>query len=95
MKIRTALALCLVTALLISIPSILKIPVSLQFLDADVRSASPKALTMLREKGLWLVNVTLTDIKKENENICFYWSHIYRGKGSPQKQESLTTCIDA
>ena len=93
MRIRLLLSL-FALSIILSTPSLVRIPRVLPFLDADVRSAAPKALEELRSQGLWLVNVDILGVEKTNKQICFLWEHRYtsREKSAP---EILTTCIDA
>jgi hypothetical protein len=85
----------LALSLLLSTPSLLRLPRVLPFFDPEVRSAAPRALEELRAQGLWLVNVDIRKITQEENKICFQWEHQYTRRGSRSAPELLTTCIDA
>lgn len=88
---RTTFSLLILT-LIISVPSLTRIPLILPFLSADVRVAAPAMLKKLREKGLWLVNVDLVKIEK-TPNVCFTWKHSYKSRERVFDSELITTCI--
>ena len=79
-------------SLLLSTPSLLRIPRVLPFLDAEVRAAAPMMLNRLRERGLWLVNTDLKKVIKDAEGICFLWDHRYTAVERSFAPEILTTC---
>ena len=85
----------LILSLVLSTPSLMRIPRMLPFLHADVREAAPKALDMLRSEGLWLVNIDLRKIERTAEGICFEWEHHYTSRETKGNPEILSTCIDA
>jgi len=85
----------LTLSLILSAPSLMRIPRMLPFLHTDVREAAPKALTMLRTQGLWLVNIDLQKVERTPDTICFLWEHRYTSREMRGTPETLTTCIDA
>ena len=82
-------------SLLLSLPSLARIPRVLSLLDPEVRAAAPHALETLREKGLWLVNTDLLRIERQGKKTCFHWEHRYTARTFTGTPEYLTTCIDA
>lgn len=84
----------LVLALLLSIPSIVRIPRVLPLLRSNVRAAAPEALEELRSKGLWLVNTDLINVEWRDHAICFLWEHRYTSREGKDPAEILPTCID-
>lgn len=91
MKIRLLITLFSLS-LLLSAPSLVRIPIVLPFLDVDVRAAAPAMLQTLREKGLWLVNVDMKSITKDTKGICFTFEHRYTGTSRHYSTELITTC---
>jgi len=89
------LAALLGLSVLISVPSLLRLPSTLPLLSAEVRAAAPQAIEELRAKGLWVVNTDLTGITREQNVVCFHWEHRYTKRGYTGPSESITTCIDA
>jgi hypothetical protein len=84
----------LALSLFLSLPSLIRLPRVLPFLHADVRAGAPKALETLRSQGIWLVNIDLVSIQREESQICFTWSHRYSSREGKSPPEILTTCID-
>jgi len=91
-KILTILT-CLILTTLSSIPSILKIPGMLPFIDSEVRSAAPKAIEELRKEGVWVVNAKVNSIEKKDGKVCFEWEHEYRSRFEFKEPEIITACI--
>lgn len=92
MKIKLLTSL-LAASLLLSVPSIVRIPRFMPFIKADVRAAAPKAMDELRSMGLWLVNVDMKSIERKGDDICFTWIHQYRSRSEVYESEDITTCI--
>ena len=86
------LAFLIAFSLLLSTPSLLRIPRMLPFFDAEVRAAAPMMLSRLRERGLWLVDTDLKEVIKDAEGICFLWDHRYTTRERSFAPEVLTTC---
>ena len=86
-------ALLVILSLLLSIPSLTRIPRMLPVVGSNVRAAAPKALEELRSQGLWLVNTDLMNVKSGRGKICFNWEHRYRSKNIVDDPEHLSTCI--
>lgn len=61
--------------------------------DVAVRQAAPKAVAMLRDRGLWVVHATLTGIERHDGTICFIWEHRYRARARTAAPETIRTCI--
>jgi hypothetical protein len=80
-------------SLLLSTPSLLRIPLVLPFLDADVRRTAPQAVDKIREQGLWAINAELHSVEKNSEEICFTWDHQYRKRDGFLKPSIITTCV--
>src|SRR3989344_6861918 len=89
MQQRSLLALLFALSLILSTPSLMRIPRMLPFLHADVREAAPKALTMLRTQGLWLVNIDLQKVERTPDSICFLWEHRYTSREMRGTSETL------
>jgi len=81
-------------SLVLSAPSIRRIPSVLPFLQAEVRAAAPQAIEELRAKGLWVVNTDLLKITREENAICFHWEHRYSRPRGLEGREYISTCID-
>jgi hypothetical protein len=80
-------------SLLLSIPSMLRIPRFFPFVSADVRAAFPEAQRTLEEQGLWLVNIDLLGVKKDETEICFLWGHRYTSRKGVTQPEEIKTCV--
>ncbi len=93
---RTKLLLSLLAlSIVLSIPSLLRIPRVLPFLDPEVRAAAPQALEMLRSQGFWLVNIDIHDIEAREGQICFLWEHRYSSRKGRAPAAIITTCTHA
>ena len=90
---KNALLISGLMTIFLSIPLLIKIPMSMQFLDSDVRVAAPKAIEDIRSQGLWLVNADLINIRKESEDVCFDWSYTYRSREKTWDPIEISTCI--
>lgn len=91
MKARLLLSLTALTIAL-SMPSLLRIPRVLPFLDPEVRAAAPQMLEELRARGLWLVNVDIESVTKEDEKWCIHFVHRYTSRKGTRAPEPITTC---
>ena len=80
-------------SILLSIPSMLRIPRFFPFVSADVRAAFPEAQRTLEEQGLWLVNIDLLGVKKDETEICFLWGHRYTSGRGTARPEEIKTCV--
>jgi hypothetical protein len=88
--------ICIILTIIFSIPSLIKVPMMMPFLDAEVRAKAPQAIEKLRKEGIWVVNAELIKITKEQDKTCFHFSHEYKGKDSRFRipdSEQLTSCI--
>ena len=79
----------------LSLPSIIRLPRLLPFAKAEVRAAITPAMQELRNQGLWLVNVDIEKIERQDEEICFIWNHEYRSREKVYPEELITTCVNA
>ncbi|HLD07578.1 MAG TPA: hypothetical protein VJB60_00765 [Candidatus Peribacterales bacterium] len=91
MNARLLLSL-LALSLALSTPSLMRLPQVLPFLEADVRAASPLVLKKLRNDGLWLVNVDMQSVTRDERGLCFHFEHRYTGRGRNDAPELLTAC---
>ena len=80
-------------SILLSAPSLVRIPLVLPFFHADVRAAAPETVGALREQGLWLVNVDLQNIERKENEVCFHWEHRYTSRTTTSNPHVLTTCL--
>jgi|TARA_B100001971_G_C18260020_1_gene585847 hypothetical protein len=93
------IVICLVLTIAFSIPSILKIPMMMPFLDSAVRAKAPQAIENLRKEGIWMVNTELKSVTKEEDQTCFHFEHTYTldnrtRKPNPKTEpETRTTCL--
>lgn len=90
---RKGLSVCIILTIFFSIPSLLLLPNIAPFLSSDVRSAAPKAISMLRREGAWIVNAELDHIEHHEEEICFVWTYRYRSRTTNSPPALRTTCI--
>ena len=88
---RLLLSLAALT-IVISMPSLLRIPRVLPFLRTEVRAAAPAVLQELRSQGLWLVNADLLGIEESNGILCFTFEYQYRGGGTSSAPRIITPC---
>jgi hypothetical protein len=93
-KNRHLLAALFTLSILLSIPSILKIPRMVPLASAEVRGAALQAVDMLRSQGIWVVNADLQRIHREEGGICFDWEHRYTARAWTGEPKILTTCVD-
>ncbi len=88
---------CLILTTLFSLPSILRIPSVIPFLDADVRAKAPKAIEEIRKEGIWMVNTHLKSVTKDDNGTCFHFDHQYSQQETNNQKlktkNSLSTCI--
>ena len=84
----------LATSILLSTPSIMRIPRLIPFLDADVRAIAKGAADELRNQGLWLVNADIQKIEKLDNQICFHWEYEYRSQFRLHTPRIIPTCFD-
>lgn len=91
MNTRLCLSLTALT-LALSMPSLMRLPRMIPFLQSDVRAAAPQMLKELRAQGLWLVNTDLAGIEDTAEGLCFTWEYRYRGHGGIKDLRIITTC---
>jgi hypothetical protein len=90
------------TSLLISIPSILRIPRFIPFLRADVRSLAVESVDMLRGHGMWVINADVRSVREmaseqtetDNEILCMEWEYRYRSRFGDLPVEIVTMCND-
>src|SRR3989344_2070991 len=76
-------------SLFLSIPSFVRIPQILPFLDPEVRKVAPIMLSDLRDRGLWLVNVDLKNVTEDENTLCYIWEHRYTRRTGADAPEPL------
>lgn len=79
-------------SIVMSLPSIVRIPRMLPFLDPAVRAEVPGMLDQLRAEGLWLVNTDLVGIQGKERGICFIWDHRYTSRRGRWPPAPIFTC---
>lgn len=89
------IVICLILTIAFSIPSTLKIPMMIPFLDSEVRAKAPQAIENLRKEGVWMVNTKLKSVSREGGEICFQFEHSYTSKflRAVPRPSSLVTCL--
>ncbi|MBU2213235.1 hypothetical protein KKC44_02765 [Patescibacteria group bacterium] len=85
--------ICIILTLLLSAPSLNRIPRMLPFFDAEVRAKAPHGVEELRKQGIWVVNTKLQSIQKQETSTCFTFEHRYRSRGSVADPEEITICL--
>lgn len=93
MKKLNPIIICGALTVLFSLPSILKIPTVMPFLESEVRAKAPKAIDKLRKEGIWMVNTDLKSITQDEKGTCFHFDHRYTPDNRQPKPENRTTCI--
>ena len=91
MNYRLLLSLLSLT-LALSMPSLMRLPRIIPFLQPEVRAAAPRMLDELRSQGLWLVNTDLMEIENTADGLCFTWEYRYHGHGGIKDPRIITTC---
>ncbi|MBU0459104.1 hypothetical protein KJ652_00130 [Patescibacteria group bacterium] len=84
---------CLILTILFSVPSLIRIPAMLPFIDSEVRAKAPLAIEEMRKNGFWMVNADIESITKEGGRVCYHWKHQYRSRFEFGEVEFITTCL--
>ena len=93
MRNRLLLFCLFALSLLLSTPSLVRLPRFLPFIHADARRAAVVAIEDLRRQGFWLVNVDLVGIARKTGGVCFLWEERYTSRAGTAPPKLSGTCI--